>query len=222
MMEKPFTTEAQPIRGIGQIQPVLYGAGGYNLEFERDIREIQKAVAKATALEEAKNYGQIRRQKMREAEAERKRAIYEEVELTDFGEIRLVTRNLSVEARPREISNARIRSFMIFQRQKNPVEQICALSVIVGNEQKTVFLSAERAGKEAYLLQRLRSVGIFFKTQKAKQGEIAVQLWGRLLEQADKPVVLPDEAGWSKASDGEWHFVEKEELTWTKITALCK
>ena len=213
---KPFVTSEQPI------QQAVYLPNYPDWRREEEFREVQMAIAKATALEEVRLYGQARRQKMREAEAERKRAIFEEIEVMPSGDVQIITRNLSLGVKPRKLTNARKFVLRIFERQKNPAERIFKISAVVGGREREVFFKEERAGRANYLIQKFGAVGISFYAKPGKLNGVVLQLLSVLLERAEEPVILPDEPGWNKKSDGEWHFVEKEEATWTKLRAFCK
>lgn len=190
-------------------------------EYRQDCREIQKAAAKAAAIESVRVDSMLRKTCIKEWETEKRKAIFEELLVEPTGEIHLVTRNLSIEAKPRSITNMKNPTLVTLKRANDLTEQIYMIKSTTGSSEKRVYLEADMAGKAYYIVRKFASAGIYFKVSIAKAKILAVQLLCILLESCAEEIFLADKQGWFKMPDGNFQYVE-EELTWEQAKKMCK
>lgn len=186
----------------------------------RKVDDIQYAESKAIRLENVKIQAQKVRYQLREQEEERKRCIYCEVIINEDGELYEVTRNLSIEAYPRQMTNMKRPTLQILTCVSAPGEQIYLLECFQGDAQKQIFLDATKAGKGSYILRKLASQGILFFGSEKHNKKMVLQLLSLLLRGATE-CELPEKTGWTK-KDGKFIFVRKEDLTWNKALKMSK
>lgn len=72
----------------------------------QDTREIQKTEAKEMIRGNAKLALQMQKAQLRQREEEEKRGVYEEVTIGEDGNTYIVTRNLQIETKAREVTNS--------------------------------------------------------------------------------------------------------------------
>lgn len=192
------------------------------LQYQDDCREIQKAVAKAARIEDIRIQSMQIKGQIREQERERKKAIGEELHITENGELQFVTTNLSVPAIPRQVTNMRSPSLTVLKRQLDEEEQIFEVNCSVGEKEKNVFLERNLAGAGSYILRKFASEGIYFMMQTAKAKKFTVQLIACLQERCNEERLLPEQEGWMKLPDGQFQYVGEGDLTWEKAKKRCK
>ena len=186
----------------------------------RKADDIQYAESKAIRLENVRIQAQRGRYQLREQEEERKRSIYYEVILNEDGELYEVTRNLSIEAYPRQMTNMKKPTLQILTCASVPGEQIYLLNCFQGETQKQIFLEATKAGKPSYILRKLASQGIIFFGSEKHNKKMVLQLLSLLLRGAAE-CELPEKIGWTK-KDGKFIFIRKEDLTWNRALKMSK
>ena len=184
-------------------------------EIRRDWREIEKTRAKAQITEAIRIEGQEVRRWRKEAADERRRAIYETVQITLSGDIQAVTRNLSVDTIPRLITSMRSPQLQKYIRETDRRQQVFSLSCVVADQQVRIFLTKEQIGNPGYLLKRLASEGITFFGAPAKCKIWIRDLLSQLISTA-REWVIPDRPGWIKREDG-FTFIDVDKLTWEAI-----
>lgn len=182
---------------------------------------VNESVTKTHYAEQRRTDEYERRLKLREEAKERQRAIVELIGFTDDGQLLVCTRNTSVQAQPRIISNMRKPCITILQH-KDFIEAPCyLLSCNVGEEEQYIFLSSQKLAHGDYLLGKLTAAGIYFSVSPAKIKPLLIQMIAALIEHCDNKKCVPETAGWTKTSNG-YMFYSEEEVTWSKIKALSK
>lgn len=190
-------------------------------EIRRDLREIDKTRAKVEITENIRTQAQEVRRQNKERADERKRGQYETVEVTSSGEVRIVTKNLSVPTIPREITNMRNPYGLIFQRVSNPNESIFRLDCKVGGKKKLVYFQSEAIGSGTYVLKRMAAQGIVMWANSSKAKKIAVELLVKLISEATVYSVF-EAPGWVKTGEDRFSFVEENSITWEYLMEVTK
>lgn len=188
----------------------------------QDCREMEKAIAKAKVLEDIRSNALVNRMYLRQAEAERKKATFDELIITSDGEVQVVTRNLAIDAKPRMITNMQNPHIIILKRLKDMTEEILLLQCFVNNSLKKIFLNPKKAGKGEYLLRSFTLAGICFKSPSTNAKDLAMQLLALLLSSQPEERILPDEEGYVDLPGIGLAYIGDEDLTWKKATKLCK
>jgi len=190
-------------------------------EAELSNLRVNESITKTHYAEQRRTDEYERRLKLREEAKERQRAIVELIGFTDDGQLLVCTRNTSVQAQPRIISNMRKPCITILQH-KDFIEAPCyLLECNVGEEEQYIFLSSNKLTHGNYLLGKLTAAGIYFSVSPAKIKPLLMQMIGVLVEHCDNKKCVPETAGWTKTSNG-YAFYSEEDLTWNKIKKLMK
>lgn len=190
--------------------------------YYNDCREVQKTIAKANALEDIRLKGLIARQRLREAESERKKSTFEELLITSDGEVQIITRNLTIEAKPRAVTNMTVPHLAILKRLKDATEEIFLFRCIVNNISRELFLNPQKAGKGSYLIKNFVLIGVQFHLPSAKAKELAIQLLALLISAGPEELLLADDEGYTEFPGKGFIYIGEEDLTWKKATKLCR
>lgn len=191
-------------------------------EIRRDMREIEKVRLKSEIAENIRIQAQQIRRENKERADERKRGMYETVEITQSGEVRVVTKNLSVPTIPRIISNIQNPKGEIIIRYTNPLQKVFLLSCRIGEEESNTYFKGDEIGNGTYVLKRMNASGInIWGESLAKKKKFAVELLNVLFCQAQRSNVA-DSPGWIKTKEGSFLFVEENALTWEYLLEVLK
>lgn len=182
---------------------------------------VNESLAKTDYAEQRRTEEYERRLKLQEEAKERQRAIVELIDFTDDGQLLVCTRNTSVQAQPRIISNMRKPSITIFQCKDFAESSCFLLTCIVGEEEQYIFLSSYKLTQGNYLIGKLSAAGIYFTIKPTKIKFLLIQMIAVLVENCENKRCVPETAGWTKMSNG-YKFYSEEDLTWNKIKTLCK
>ncbi len=191
-------------------------------QYFQDCREIELVKAKEVAKNAVRLEAQTLREERKEAEKERKRAIFQEIEILESGEIGVITRNLRIEAIPRKITNMTNPQLKIFKRAEDLDQTVYCINCQVGNREIEVFLNVDMAGNSSYLLRKLNSVGIVFEAKMSTAKMLIQQLMSILIYNCQSVKILPDEPGWLRNSDGKFEFFGEGDLTWNRAKKMTK
>ena len=190
--------------------------------YYNDCREVQKTIAKANALEDIRLKGLIARQRLREAESERKKSTFEELLITSDGEVQIITRNLTIEAKPRAVTNMTVPHLAILKRLKDATEEIFLYRGIENHISRELFLNPQKAGKGSYLIKNFVLIGVQFHLPSAKAKELAIQLLALLISAGPEELLLADDEGYTEFPGKGFIYIGEEDLTWKKATKLCR
>lgn len=213
------------------IQPNMYGVDTnaqieqqrMYREYMEDMREIQRTGEKEVVKQNVRLNAWSEKEKMKEVLAERKRGVFEEIEITPEGNPQIITRNLAIPACPRRFVNMQSPSITILKRLADKAEQIYLLECISGTQKKRLFLDKEKAGNGSYLVGKLGSEGICFMTNKAAKSKVlAQQLLAALLVHSPREKFLPDNGGYYETPDGSLKYAGKDDLTWNVVKKQSK
>lgn len=183
---------------------------------------INEAGVKTQITEAMRVEGYEKRLRLREEAKERARAVVEVLDVDDKGQLLVLSKNTSVVARPRSITNMSRPKISIL-RSTNPFEPPCyKLACEVANKEICVFLASDKIGKGNYLLNKLVSRGIYFEIQQNKIKPLLLQLLGRLIENCTAEELVPETEGWIKLDNGKYRFFSEGNMTWIKIRELTK
>lgn len=186
-------------------------------EAYEDSREIQKAAAKATAVENVKIQARQLKMQLKEAEAERKKSQIDELCITREGDLVIQTKNLSVAAIPRIAANFRYPRLTLLRRLNNPDEEIFRIDFTIGERERKFYIRAEDAGSGAKLMRKFTGAGGYFHMPQSKAKQFATQLFCVLRQISTEEKMLADEPGWLIEADGQCKYIGEEEETWKKV-----
>ena len=200
------------------VYPTIYLPGMPNVPIPYDDRFIRYLldIHKTQISENIKTAALQERETIREQMAERRKAQYEELVLTNLGTVQLVTRNLATLAPPREICNATNFSSTILMNALNPEESIIKITCNIDGAEKEIFVDSKKIGDERYLMQKYSSTGVLLKLPASKQKLYYRLLTVKLQEKPSDCIFLPHTYGWSKLPNEEQRFTytKEGELTW--------
>lgn len=190
--------------------------------YYNDCREVQKTIAKANALEDIRLKGLIARQHLRQAESERKKSTFDELLITSDGEVQIITRNLTIEVKPRAVTNMTAPHLVILKRLRDTMEEIFLFRCVVNNISRELFLNPQKAGKGSYLIKNFVLIGVYFHLPSAKAKELAIQLLALLISSGPEEILLADDEGYTEFPGKGFIYIGEEDLTWKKATKLCR
>lgn len=190
-------------------------------EIRRDMREIEKTRVKAEITENIRTQAQEVRRQNKEYSDEKKRGQYETVEFTAGGEVRVITKNLSVPTIPREITNLTNPHGKIFRRRGFPQESVFCLEGNTGEQKIRVYFKGDEVGNGTYVLKRLSAQGISIWAKTVKAKKYAVQMLEMLILDA-QVYQVPDLPGWIKTGKDSFSFVEENAITWDYLMEVLK
>lgn len=171
----------------------------------------------------------IDRAYLKEAIAEKKRGIYEEIEVSPDGTILIQTKNSAIDTMPRSITNMAMPKLTRYIRMGNPCEAAYELHVTVGNSERLAYLADNNISSGTYLLRKLKACGVsIYKDKEAEQKKFAVDLIAFLISRGIGEEPIPDDAGWTffpntfGSSEDTYKFYKEEDLTWKQLMNLAK
>lgn len=162
----------------------------------------------------------LERQKaeLRKKEEEVKRGIYEAVVVDEKGRPYLETRNLWIDAKPREFINLCYPKLTRVARASCLEEYVFIISGKVNETPCLIYLDPKKAGSGTYLLGKLTAAGICIYAPERKAKQYARLMLGWLLGNAENSVIA-DEPGWTEIN-GEVLFIPEGRMTWQEIKKL--
>lgn len=184
----------------------------------QDTREIQKTEAKEMIRGNAKLALQMQKAQLRQREEEAKRGTCEEIAFDEEGRPYLITRNLWIDAKPREFANLRYPKLICAAKRSCLEEQVFIVSCEVSGIKRTIYLDPKRIGSGTYLLGKLAAAGICIYAPEKRAKQYARLLLSWLIGYAEKSVIA-DEPGWMEVN-GEFTFVAERSMTWLEIKKL--
>lgn len=190
--------------------------------YYQDCREVKKSIAKANALEDIRLKGFITRQYLRQLESERKSSTFEELLITSDGEVQIITRNLTIEAKPRAVTNITSPRIVILKRLKDTTEELFLFQCVVNKVSRKLFLNPQKVGKGSYLIKNFILIGAYFHLPSAKAKELATQLLALLISSGPEELLLADDEGYTEFPGKGFIYIGEEDLTWKKATKLCR
>lgn len=186
-------------------------------------REIQIANAKQKIQTEAAAERNLQRCILREEISERRRGAFQEISISDTGEVSVITKNLFKDARPRNIVNLTSPELIRYIRVSNQMDIAYLLIGTVNESVESVFLDARKIGSGTYLLRKLTTCGVIFYSDKPEQKRsFAQQLLALLLQFEIPDRFVADTPGWLQLSAGIFTFVEEESLLWNQIATMIQ
>lgn len=201
--------------------PQLYAESQMRAYYE-DRREVDKTIAKAVAVENIRLQGYVARQQLQQEEEERKKSIFDELMLTSEGELQFVTRNLSIDAKPRSLSNMLKPSLAILKRSNDVTQIILLIKCIANGMQREIFFDPEKAENFSYVKRKFSFAGICLHIPKNQKKEFFYDLVELLSILDADEAYLPDRPGYFESPDRGLIYVGEEDLTWKKAVKLCK
>ncbi len=184
----------------------------------QDTREIQKTEAKEMIRGNAKLALQMQKAQLRQREEEEKRGVYEEVTIGEDGNTYIVTRNLQIETKAREVTNMRFPRMYCAARRSCVEEYIFILDCQISGKSRIVYFDPRRIGSGTYILGKMAAAGIEIYAEGAREKEYARKMLCQLVKYAAQ-TVIPDEPGWIEA-DGKFSFIPEGSMTWREIKKL--
>lgn len=235
-MIKPFETGNVENKIIqNQAQEVTHWQSSINLQnaaameqirtqgaTERELIRTQGEIIRATERENIRLEGAQKRSLQREEEKERERAIFQEIQLGENGELRVVTKNLRVDSTPRQVANMTWPLLTVLRRARDISEKIFEVQCQVAAREQSIFLDAERVGSGTYLLKKFASIGVVFLNSTVSEKKLAIQLVALLFRVSRDEKLMPEMVGWMKKKEGTYVFVEEEKDTWAYAKKMSR
>lgn len=162
-----------------------------------------------------------RKAELAEAVSEGKKAQCEEILLDGDGVPVIVTRNLRIDGKPRQLANF-TKPEVIKLIKANEVESMYfILTFMLNGKPEYAFISEKRSGQASYLLRKIRSAGAVIKASSAaREKQYVLLLWGYLLKTSSKVKIVPERRGWYKDND-KIFFCKEGECTWEDVIRLA-
>lgn len=188
--------------------------------YQERCMEIQKAqdferiksIGYADRLKIRIQYEFWKRQSQLEHE-EKKRAIFQQVQISTNGQIFVTTKNLSPNIGPRELTNMHSPRLIEFSSLRDEDNIIWCVCCQVGEKPKSIFLNAKKTGMESYLVQQFQAQGVIFYVKQREKGQMIHQILAQLMRTNFERKVLPEYPGWVRVH-GQWSFYKEDQLTW--------
>ena len=177
-------------------------------------------IQKAAALAEIRYQSDVRKEQLKEQVAEHRRQIYEQLVVTGDGELQFKTQNLSFDAKPRTICNAKFFRMTYLLDSENNTNYIVMVQFKIDGAEKFFYLDPNKMGKNRYVLQKMTTSGIQIKLPETKLNSFARQFIAWLLNHPIETRVVPHDIGWvqmTAETDSFIYINEEDTFTWTKI-----
>lgn len=192
------------------------------LDAYADQMEIEKTRAKAIVKEQVKLQALEYREARKEQEAERKKSVHEEIQISQEGKLQVVTKNLQVDAIPRMVTNMEAPRLILLKRRKDESDEAFLFQFRVGKRNGEVFFNPNMVGSGTYLLKKFASQGVRFYFPGAKKKTFLLEFLSMMIEDMSEVRWLADSSGWVKNFDGHFEFVGEGDLTWGLVKKMAK
>lgn len=174
----------------------------YHIQSRKTDLCYQEELMKLKAINEEKLY-------------ENRLARCEVAELDQRGEIHIRTRNLTIEAKPRMVTNFRCIDTIIYINADDPQEKALMVSLdvgLAGTKKTFVFFDLKKCGNGKYIIDKFFSVGAEINAcSEAKKKEYSKKILTCIVQNCKKTIVVPKRRGWYKTEkdileffDGKW------------------
>ena len=183
-----------------------------------DMRMINRTETQLGIRGNAKLQYEIQKAELRQREKEAERGIYEEINFDEAGRPYLVTRNLWIDTKPRELSNIRHPQLTCVARRSCLEEYVVVIDCEVNENTRMIYLDPKKIGRGTYLLGKLMVAGVCIYAAE-KQAKHYARLLFCWLQVYEKKSVIPDEPGWIEI-DGKFVFIPEGRMTWKEIEKL--
>lgn len=185
--------------------------------------DVSKTEWKTTIVEQKRLETYRKKLELREEQRERRKALVEELQVSDDGRITVVTRNTAFKAEPRLITNMWNPALEIYRSNELEEPPCYELSCSIGMEEKRrVFLDSDKIVRPSYLFRKLTAIGIYFHAPYQKVMPLLVVMLGKMAEKCEEVRFLPDSEGWVKWDDGTFEYFGEEDLTWDYVKAQSR
>lgn len=190
--------------------------------YYEDRRELDKTIAKATAVENIRLQGFIARQQLRQKEEERKKSTFDDLILTPEGELQFITRNLSINAEPRSLTNMEKPSITILRRANDITQIIFLINCFANGIPREIFLNPQKTEKFSYIKRKFSFANIYLRIPKEKKDDFFSDLVNLLFVLGSDERFIPDDTGYFESENCGLVYVGEDDLTWKKAVNLCK
>lgn len=206
---------------------------GYNQPVSKSDPELEKIsqknwldVQKQAAIENIKSQGQAERewQKMcsREARKENELAQYQEVIVDVSGEIYCITKNLNIRSEKRRIFNFKVKG-MIRVVSVEGDSGIWIFRFTIGGKEKCCVMEEKHIFDIKYITRKLGTCGgVIYASSPRKKQDYAEKIMSHLMESSRETFTVMKHLGWTKQKNGEFVFIEEEELLWQSFLKKAK
>lgn len=201
--------------------PQLYAESQMKAFYE-DRREVEKTIAKATAVENIRLQSYIARQQLRQKEEELRKASFDELVLTPEGKLQFITQNLSINAEPRSLTNMEKPHITILKRANEITQIILLITCIANGIQREIFFDPRKAEKFSYVKRKFSFAGIFLRIPKDQKKDFFSDLVELLIILGADERCVPDDVGYFESAEHGLVYVGEGDLTWRKAVNLCK
>ena len=187
-----------------------------------DQREVKKARAKAIVKEQVKMQAREYREVQKEQEAERKKAVHEEIQILQNGKLQIITKNLRGDAMPRMVTNMEAPHLILLKRRKDESDTVLQLKFKIDGRDDEVFLNPDLIGSGTYLLKKFVAKGVRCYLPGVKKKLFLMEFLSMMIEDMSEERWLADNSGWIKKFNGHFVFVGEGDLTWKKAKKMAK
>lgn len=198
-------------------QPPEFEKQRYEMQLRIEEASIKKMNAEKIAIEAMKQ-----KMVLKEQYAEKKRALVEVLEVDNSGEVVLITKNVSFDSIPRKVTNLKTPKIMIYRSLSDPeIEYAYMLYGKIAERNVNIWLSPKKIAKGNYLEGKLLNAGVIFEIQKQNRLKQILSIFiGKLIDQCEGELFLPDMPGWYQEPNGRINFIREGGLTWSRVKKL--
>lgn len=194
----------------------------FNHEFCKNYLAFQKEAGLMNYRSDLQRIAAREKAERDEAASEAKKSQYDDLVFDDEGRPLIVTRNLSIESKPRYLTNFTQPEIIKVMKAAETSPKYFVLFFILNGQKECVFLSESKSQSATYLLRKLRSAGaVITAPSEAREKQYVFILLGHLIRYSTKIRIVPDRQGWF-IDDGKILFCKEGELTWPKVEDLAK
>lgn len=159
---------------------------------------------------------------LKEQQKESDRARYDNVFIDSEGNLKLEVINPLLQVPQRMVANFRVRDIVQLVSLEGD-EYLYSILLQIAGAEKTLFISARKAGNAQYLIRKFCAVGgKILSSKRTEQIAIVESLWATLVAGCKKKKIIPTNYGWIKIADDEYMFWDEGEFLWNDLMKMTK
>lgn len=217
----PVQAEASPYRGNEAQNLFAEWMAKENYKFEKQVK-----LAEIREWNRFQGYCAIQAQKeaFREKREEDKKAVSDQVHLSETGRVLIRSENLRyIRPQDRILSNLHSPELITYERLCAPAEKVFFIRCVVNSEEKRIFLDARKIGNGNYLLRKLAEAGVkIYATTASQETTYAKKLLNLLIVLSSTSICLPEQPGWAELPSGEIFFWSEDKENWNTVKEKTK
>lgn len=212
----PMQAEDSPYRG-NEVQNLLAEwMAKENYKFEK-----QEKLAEMRERYRFQGYcaRQAQKEAFREKREEDKKAVSDQVHLSETGRVLIRSENLRyIRPQDRILSNLLYPELITYGRLCAPAEKVFFIRCYINSEEKRIFLDARKIGNGNYLLRKLAEAGAkVYAATAAQETTYAKKLLNLLIGLSSTSICLPEQPGWAELPSGEIFFWSEDNENWNTV-----